>query len=226
MRANSLRPSIPKPLKTLAKLVNETDRARVNSAFALLSLKRRMIAALLGILGVLVLVGMSHGAGSASVKTLVATTDIASGEVIISKDVALRDLPIHLVADGSFHGINGAVGQIAVGAIRRGEVITDARVVAPLLLGESGLVAIAITMNDPANAQLVHAGDHVDVLAGQGGAVTGNGAAPARFVASDVEVLSTRVRESSGVVVLAVSTTDAQAIAGADDRITLVMRGS
>lgn len=220
MRANILR-----PLKMLTKLANESDRARINSAFALFSLKRRMIAALLAVLGVFLLVGISHGAGGASVKTLVATNEIASGAVIANKDVALRDLPIHLVADGSFHTMNDAVGQIAVGAIRRGEVITDARVVAPSLLSESGLVAIAITLNDSANAQLVHAGDHVDVLASQGGAIAGGDATPARIVATDVEVLSTKTHESSGVVVLAVSAKDAQAIAGVDNRITLVLRG-
>jgi pilus assembly protein CpaB len=159
------------------------------------------------------------------VKTLVATREILSGAVIIEKDVALRDLPIHVVADGSFHAMNDAIGQIAVGAIRRGEVITDARVVAPSLLSESGLVAIAITLNDSANAQLVHAGDHVDVLASQGGAIVSDGAAPARLVASDVEVLSTKTHESKGVVVLAVTASEARAIAGVDDRITLVLRG-
>jgi pilus assembly protein CpaB len=220
MRANIFR-----PLQLIARLVNDSDKARINSAFAFFSMKRRMIAAMLAILGVLILVGATRGSASASVKTLVATHEIVSGAVITNEDVSLRDLPIHLVADGSFHSRADAIGQIAVGAIRRGEVITDARVVAPSLLSESGLVAIAITLNDSANAQLVHAGDRVDVLASRGGAIASDGATPARLVASDVEVLSTKTHESSGVVVLAVTASDAQAIAGVDDRITLVLRG-
>jgi pilus assembly protein CpaB len=220
MRANIFR-----PLQLIARLANDSDKARINSAFAFFSMKRRMIAAMLAILGVLILVGATRGSASASVKTLVATHEIVSGAVITNEDVSLRDLPIHLVADGSFHSRTDAIGQIAVGAIRRGEVITDARVVAPSLLSESGLVAIAITLNDSANAQLVHAGDRVDVLASRGGAIASDGATPARLVASDVEVLSTKTHESSGVVVLAVTASDAQAIAGVDDRITLVLRG-
>jgi pilus assembly protein CpaB len=220
MRANIFR-----PLQFIARLANDSDKARVNSALAFFSIKRRMIASVLAVLGVLLLVGATRGSASASVKTLVATHEIVSGAVIADKDVALRDLPIHLVADGSFHALSDAIGQIAVGAIRRGEVITDARVVAPSLLSETGLVAIAITLNDSANAQLVHAGDHVDVLASQGGAIANDGATPARLVASDAEVLSTKTHESSGVVVLAVTASDARAIAGVDDRITLVLRG-
>lgn len=219
MRANIFR-----PLQRLAKLANESDKARITSAFALLSLKRRMIAALLAVVGVLLLVGTFHGSSGATVKTLVATHEIVSGAVIATKDVSLRDLPIHLVADGSLHSTSDAIGQIAVGAIRRGEVITDARVVAPSLLGDDGMVAIAITLNNSANAQLVHAGDRVDVLVSQGGAIATDGATPARIVASDVEVLSTKSHEQSGVVVLAVSAKDAQAIAGVEDRITLVLR--
>jgi pilus assembly protein CpaB len=220
-----MRPNIFKPFQALAKLADDSDKARINSAFAFFSMKRRIIAAMLAILGVLVIVGATRGSAGASVKTLVATREILSGAVINEKDVALRDLPIHVVADGSFRAMNDAIGQIAVGAIRRGEVITDARVVAPSLLSESGLVAIAITLNDSANAQLVHAGDHVDVLASQGGAIVSDGAAPARLVASDVEVLSTKTHESKGVVVLAVTASEARAIAGVDDRITLVLRG-
>jgi pilus assembly protein CpaB len=215
-----MRPNIFKPFRALAKLADDSDKARINSAFAFFSMKRRIIAAMLAILGVLVIVGATRSSAGTSVKTLVATREILSGAVIIEKDVALRDLPIHVVADGSFHAMNDAIGQIAVG-----EVITDARVVAPSLLSESGLVAIAITLNDSANAQLVHAGDHVDVLASQGGAIVSDGAAPARLVASDVEVLSTKTHESKGVVVLAVTASEARAIAGVDDRITLVLRG-
>ncbi|OIQ71649.1 flagellar basal body P-ring biosynthesis protein FlgA [mine drainage metagenome] len=180
---------------------------------------------MLAVLGVFLLVGISHGTGGASVKTLVATEEIASGTVIIAKDVALREVPIHLVADGSFHALEDAVGQIAVGGIRRGEMITDARVVAPSLLTDSGRVAIAITLSDPANAQLVHAGDHVDVLASQDGTFAGTAATGARVVATDVEVLSTSSHDSRGAVVLAVSAKDAQAIAGINDRITLVLLG-
>lgn len=214
---------ILKPLKTLSRLVSESDKARLNSVFALFCLRRRTIAALSAVIGVLLLVGLIPGQGRASVKTLVAANEIASGAVIVEKDLALRDLPVHLVADGSFHAIKDAVGQLAVGAIRRNEVITDARVVAPSLLSESGLVAIAITLHDVANAQLVHAGDRVDVLASQAGIDADGGAGPARIVATNVEVLSTKAHESSGVVVLAVSASDAQAIAGVDDRITLVL---
>ena len=208
---------------TLAKLATESDRAKLRSLFAIFSLRRRLVAGVSAALGIFVLVGMSHGLESEKVRTLVATNEIASGAVIANKDVALRELPIHLVADGSFHALNDAVGQIAVGTIRRGETITDARVVGPSLLSENDLVAIAVTVREMANAQLVHAGDHVDVLASQNDSV---GATSAAIIANDVEVLSTRTHESGGVVVLAVSINQAQSIAGVHDRITLVLRGN
>ncbi|HUW77957.1 MAG TPA: RcpC/CpaB family pilus assembly protein [Candidatus Nanopelagicaceae bacterium] len=222
-------PSFFKPFQLIAQLANDSDRAGINRAFAFFSIRRRAIAAILAVAGAFILLGATLNRGDgvgASVKTLVASNEIVSGSVISPNDVILRDLPIHLIADGALHETSDAVGQIAVGAIRRGEVITDARVVAPSLLSDSGLVAIAITLTDSANAQLVHAGDHVDVLASQSGAVADDGSTPARVVASNVEVLSTTTPETGGgVVVLAVTQSDARAIAGANDRITLVLLG-
>lgn len=220
-----MRANIRGRFTALTRLTNESDRARINSAFAFFSLKRRIIAAVLAVVGLFLLFGLSRGSAGESVKTLVSIHEIASGAVIQADDVALRDLPIHLIADGSFHARGEAIGQLAVGAIRRGEVITDARVVSPSLLADDGLVAIAVTLNDLANAQLVHAGDHVDVLASAGTSMVSSDQVPARTMASDVEVLSTRTHDASGVVVLAVSAADARAIAGVDGRITLVLRG-
>lgn len=211
--------------RALTNLFNESDRARLNSVFAIFSLKRRVIAATLAALGIFLLFGMSHSSGNANVKTLVAIKEIESGAVILHKDVALREVPVRLVADGSFRAVSEVIGHIAVGAIRRGEVITDARLAGPSLLNESDLVAIVITLSEIANAQLVHAGDHVDVLASQNDSIGGVVSTPAVIVAGDVEVLSTRTHESNGVVVLAVSASQAQAIAGVYGRITLVLLG-
>jgi len=216
---------LSKSITALTGLINDSDRTRFTRAFAVFSLKRRLIAIILTVLGILMLVGASHSTKDTQVSTLVATHEITSGAVITMEDVTLREWPIHLIADGSFHATEDAIGQISVGAIRRGEVITDARVVGPSLLNESGLVAIAVTLNDLANAQLVHAGDHVDVLASRGDSLGNSAEVGALIVATDVEVLSTKTHESNGVVVLAVSTSQAQAIAGVNERITLVLLG-
>jgi hypothetical protein len=44
-----MRPNIFKPFRALAKLADDSDKARINSAFAFFSMKRRIIAAMLAI---------------------------------------------------------------------------------------------------------------------------------------------------------------------------------
>src|SRR5262249_35755000 len=79
-----------------------------------------------------------------------------------------------------------AVGRMLAGSVRRGEPLTDARVVGPgltMLAGGPGSVAAPIRLADPAVATLLREGD-------RGGVVAVTGAGRISRVVSDAEVLA------------------------------------
>jgi pilus assembly protein CpaB len=97
----------------------------------------------------------------------VAARDIAGGTVLGPADVRMVDLPTTAVPGGALPSTAAAVGRTLGGAVRRGEPLTDARVVGPglaRLAGGPGAVAVPMRLADPAVAALLRPGDHVDVV--------------------------------------------------------------
>jgi len=105
-------------------------------------------------------------------RIVVASHDLPGGQVISSGDVraitmAKADLP-----DGSTSDPDALVGRAVTGPVRRGEPLTDARIVGPgLLRGLADRVASTVRLADPADADLVRPGDLVDVLAADSSSV-------------------------------------------------------
>jgi pilus assembly protein CpaB len=126
-----------------------------------------------------------------------------------------------LPVDGS------AIGRMLAGAVRRGEPLTDARVVGPelaRLAGDPGSVAAPIRLADAAVVGLVHPGDRVDVVA-----VTGSGATST--VASGVKVLAVppvpdgEARDGSLIVLAVPEWAAARVVASAlEARLAITLR--
>lgn len=58
------------------------------------------------------------------------------------------------------------VGRTTTGPLRRGEAVTDARLVSPdLMAGHPDVVAVPVRLPDPATVALLRAGDTVDLVA-------------------------------------------------------------
>lgn len=106
----------------------------------------------------------------------VAARDIGGGSVLGPSDVRTVALPAGAVPAGSLPSAAAAVGRTLAGAVRRGEPLTDARVVSPglaTLAGGPGAVAVPVRLVDPGVAALLRPGDRVDVLAvSQSGSAT------------------------------------------------------
>ena len=161
---------------------------------------------------------------------VVAARDLAAGTVLAAADLRTVSLPVAVVPAGAAGKPAGLIGRLAAGAIRRGETVTDARVVGPGLTaglkpGESG--AVPVRLADPDSAALVRPGDRVDVL---GTPVTPDGAQPAGGdavdVATGVRVLAVLGgRDSADGVVLVVAATGptARRLAGAAARQRLTV---
>ena len=117
-----------------------------------------------------------------TVLVVVAAHDLASGTRVTDADLESVEFRPGTEPDGL---VEDPVGRVLASSLRRGEAVTDARLVgATLVDGLPGLVATPVRIPDAAVAALLHVGDRVDVLAAdpQGG--------PTREVADSALVLA------------------------------------
>lgn len=144
--------------------------------------RRRAVAALLT--AVAVAAGMQAVAGPAPdlVPVLVAARDLPAGA-----EISDDDLRVVRFAPGSEPaGVQrDPVGQVLAAPLRRGEPVTDVRLVGPeLTAGQPGLVAVPVRLPDPGMAALLDVGDRIDIVA------TDPQQGDASVVADDVPVLA------------------------------------
>jgi Flp pilus assembly protein CpaB len=120
---------------------------------------------------------------------VVATRDLASGVELSADDVRIENRTAATVPDGSQSDIDAVIGATLAGPARRGEVLTDVRVLGPRLAesvaGPDARI-VPLPLADSALLDLVRPGDVVDVLA----AATSDGAdARPRLMATDAVVV-------------------------------------
>lgn len=145
--------------------------------------RRRPLAALLA--GVAVAAGI-HAAAAPPLPSrtvLVAAHDLAAGSVLEADDVEPVELPSARVPSGVVS--TDSVGRTLASPLRRGEPVTDLRLVGPTLLeGHPGLRAVPVRLPDAGMVALLTVGDRIDLVSADpqgGGAVV---------VAADVLVLA------------------------------------
>src|SRR4051812_49207909 len=127
---------------------------------------RRIVAAALVILAAVVAL-RSDPQGDRS-EIVVAARDLASGVELTADDVRLENRSAATVPDGSQSDVGALIGARLAGPARRGEVLTDVRVLGPRLAGSvAGPDAriVPLPLADGALLDLVRPGDVVDVLA-------------------------------------------------------------
>jgi Flp pilus assembly protein CpaB len=118
-----------------------------------------------------------------TVPVLTAARDLPSGAVLHGDDLVTAHLPEGSAPDGL---ARDAVGRTLAAPLRRGEPVTDVRLVGRQLLeGYPGLVAVPVRVPDAGAAALLKVGDRVDLLA-----TDPTGTAPAQVVASAVQVVA------------------------------------
>ncbi|NDU74162.1 hypothetical protein GWI34_16180 [Actinomadura sp. DSM 109109] len=167
-----------------------------------------------------------------SVRVLAAARDLPAGTPLGPSDLRHLDLPPPAVPSGALRA--GGAGRVLAGPMRRGEPLTDARVVGTgLLRGYGpGIVATPIRLADAGTARLVHPGDHVDVLTVPSEPALAHGPRPhggtARVVVSEVPVIAVPPPSDDGpqegaLVVLATDRPQATALAGAGAPLALAI---
>ncbi|WP_236977834.1 MULTISPECIES: SAF domain-containing protein [Mycobacterium] len=192
--------------------------ALVRPDWARTVLARRVAAAALVVLaGIAALRANPEGD---RVDVLVASHDLTSGTALTPDDVRLERRLSTTVPDGSQAKLETALGSTLASPARRGEVITDVRLLGSRLAESTagpGARIVPLHLADSALIDLVRVGDVVDVLA----APAGEASASSRVLAADATVVlisarsKTHTDSDDRVVLVALPARLAAAVAGA-----------
>jgi pilus assembly protein CpaB len=178
-------------------------------------------------------VSVKAPAGTAA---LLASHDLGAGAMLGANDVEVVSRPAGQLPSGALKASGEVVGRVLASAARKGEVLTDVRLVGPALVDSlaPGKVAIPVRVADAEAAALVRPGDHVDVLVAVEGTTAAQTVVTAATVLARPEVtgagslLGSGDDGRGGLVVLGVLRQDAGALAGAAalGPLSLTLRGS
>jgi Flp pilus assembly protein CpaB len=167
-----------------------------------------------------------------TVPVLTAARGLLPGAPLAEADLAAVGLPPGAVPDGALRPGAEVLGRLLAGPVRRGEPLTDVRLVGPGLLDGlgRGVRATPVRIADGGAVALLRPGDRVDVLATRAGT---DGPAAAVPVARDVPVLSVPADEGAvladgALLVLATDADTARELAAAtlDGRLSVVLRSA
>jgi len=208
-------------------LLNRVSRA-LRPDFARTVLARRITAGLLVLLAGVAAVRPDPAGAQREV--VVAARDLSPGVALGAADVAVQKRPVATLPDGAQTGLDRILGATLAGPSRRGEVLTDARVLGSRLTGLSAgpdARVVPLHLSDSAVLDVIRTGDVVDVL----GAPAAAGDARPRVVASNAVVVlvsaapSTVGASNDRVVLVALPAPAATALAGATlvDAVTLTI---
>ena len=150
---------------------------------------------------------------------VVAARDLAPGIELNAADLRLENLAAATVPDGSQSDLDALVGSTLAGPARRGEVLTDVRLLGPRLAESAAgpdARIVPLHLADTALLDLIRPGDVVDVLA----AASTDDADPQVVATDAVVVLVSEKQKGPGnsgdrVVLVALPAHAANHVAGA-----------
>jgi Flp pilus assembly protein CpaB len=211
-------------------LLNELTalRTTVTDAF---HRNRRMATALLAAAAVIFAISALRGSGPPTVGVWVAAHDLSGGEPLKRSDLALEAIPRSVVPSGAVTSHAPPVGVMLGAPVRRGEPLTDVRLLSPFLLAAAASprdFAVPVRVTDgPAALALVSAGERVAVIAAGDTGVGATGRV--RTVVSAVRVLAVPNHGNDaglGLIIVAATPGQATKLAqiSANDRVTVAVR--
>ncbi len=125
--------------------------------------RRRLLAAACAAVAVAASLRTVAPPAPALTPVTVAAHDLLAGAVLEADDLEVARLPASAVPAGP---VADAVGATLASPLRRGEVVTDVRLVGhPSAQPPPGLVAAPVRLPDPEAAALLRPGDRIDLLA-------------------------------------------------------------
>jgi Flp pilus assembly protein CpaB len=157
------------------------------------------------------------------VEVVVAARDLTPGTALTPDDVRIEKHSATTVPDGSQANLNAVVGSTLASPTRRGEVLTDVRVLGSRLAESTagpGARIVPLHLADSALIDLVRVGDVVDVLAAPATASQAATPAASKVLATDAVVVLVSARQkvqaadSDRVVLVALPARVANTVAG------------
>jgi Flp pilus assembly protein CpaB len=184
-------------------------------------LARRVAAGGLVVLAGIATLRSNPDADSAEV--VVAVRDLRPGAALTLDDVQLERRLATTVPDGSQADLGAVLGSTLASPTRRGEVLTDVRLLGSRLAESTagpGARIVPLHLADSALIDLVRVGDVVDVLAAPAADAPATGPAASRVVATDAVVVlvsakqKVQAADSDRVVLVALPARVANTVAG------------
>lgn len=109
-------------------------------------------------------------------EVVVASRDIPAGATVTEADVLVTNAPQEFIPQNAFHRQGDVLSRISAGPISQGEIVTESRFVGPSLAAhltkDQNSKIIAITPADRGIANILRAGDAVDILTAGADGVT------------------------------------------------------
>lgn len=197
----------------------------------LLTTPRRLLAAALLAVAAAVTVDAVAAGPPAGERLFVATRDLPAGHELTAGDLSAVTVPPQAVPDGALRA-GHAAGRVLGSPVRRGEPVTDARLVGPGLLAAAPArtMAVPVRVAEPAALALLRPGDEVSVLAGPD--LGGLGGAAGEVLVDSAVVLHVPAPTDGllggdagrgGVVVLALDRAAATRVASAEGARALLL---
>lgn len=198
-------------------LLNRLSRT-LRPDFTRTVLARRIAAAVLVVLAAIA--ALRPDPGDARTDVVVAAHDLSPGITLTADDVKTESRSAATLPDGTRHAAADVVGATLAGPARRGEILTDVRVLGSRLTGLTAgpdARVVPLHLTDAAVLDLIRPGDVVDVL----GALSSEPDAEPRLVAAGAIVVLVSPRPKGvgagddRVVLVALPASAATALAGA-----------
>lgn len=187
------------------------------------ALVRKIAALILAALGIALL--FRGDPDSDPVRVVTAARDVTPGQMITLDDLGIGEFASDQLPDGAQADAADVVGRTVAGPLRRGEIITDVRIIGPRLAGESTGTddsrIVPVRLADAAVSDILRSGDIVDVLtAGSDTPNASENAATPTILASGAVVVLVTAAESTRnqreqVIMLALPTDAATRVAAA-----------
>jgi hypothetical protein len=187
---------------------------------------RSVLARRIAAVGLVVLAGVAAlrpDPNDERAQVVVATRDLSPGVALVAGDLRLEKRLVPTIPDGSQSDVDTIVGSTLAGPTRRGEVLTDVRLLGPRLAeSAAGRTARIVPVHpaDSALADLLRPGDVVDVVAASDTGAQPNPTVP-RVIATDAIVVLVSAKQkgqaaaNDRVVLVALPAASANVVAGA-----------
>lgn len=192
----------------MPSLVEQLQRGPLRPILQAVAWHRRLVAALLAALATLVGLSALRPEPPPTSPVVTVARDLPAGTRLTTADVRQVSMPAGTAPDGALRSSSAAAGRVLAAPARRGEPLTDVRLLGPRLASAYGphQVIVPVRLADAGVLELVQVGARVDVLAAE--TTQEQAYEPARTLVRSARVVSLPARKQEASSPLAATPLD------------------